>query len=60
MAGSSMSKVVKINVLLYDMLEFDNMNRVYREFFPTDPPAPPPRGATCWWPKIEIECIALA
>jgi enamine deaminase RidA (YjgF/YER057c/UK114 family) len=33
-AGSSLERVVKINILLYDMLEFDNMNRVYREFFP--------------------------
>jgi 2-iminobutanoate/2-iminopropanoate deaminase len=38
-AGSSMERVVKINVLLYDMLEFENMNAVYRKFFPKDPPA---------------------
>jgi len=60
-AGSSLERVVKINVLLYDMLEFDNMNRVYREFFPKDPPA----RTTCGVQlsagmKIEIECIALA
>ena len=60
-AGSSLERVVKINVLLYDMLEFENMNRVYREFFPTDPPA----RTTCGVQlsagmKIEIECIALA
>jgi 2-iminobutanoate/2-iminopropanoate deaminase len=60
-AGSSLERVVKINVLLYDMLEFENMNRVYREFFPKDPPA----RTTCGVQlsagmKIEIECIALA
>jgi len=60
-AGSSLERVVKINILLYDMLEFDNMNRVYREFFPNDPPA----RTTCGVQlsagmKIEIECIALA
>ena len=60
-AGSSLERVVKINILLYDMLEFDNMNRVYREFFPKDPPA----RTTCGVQlsagmKIEIECIALA
>jgi 2-iminobutanoate/2-iminopropanoate deaminase len=38
-AGSSLERVVKINVLLYDMLEFDNMNAVYRQFFPKEPPA---------------------
>jgi 2-iminobutanoate/2-iminopropanoate deaminase len=60
-AGSSLERVVKINVLLYDMLEFDNMNAVYRQFFPKDPPA----RTTCGVQlsagmKIEIECIALA
>lgn len=60
-AGSSMSKVVKINVLLYDMLEFDNMNRVYREFFPKDPPARTTCGVQlAGGLKVEIECIALA
>jgi 2-iminobutanoate/2-iminopropanoate deaminase len=60
-AGSSMEKVVKINVLLYDMLEFDNMNRVYREFFPTDPPARTTCGVQlAGGLKVEIECIALA
>ena len=60
-AGSSLERVVKINILLYDMLEFENMNRVYRDFFPKDPPA----RTTCGVQlsagmKIEIECIALA
>lgn len=60
-AGSSLERVLKINVLLYDMLEFDNMNQVYRQFFPNDPPA----RTTCGVQlsagmKIEIECIALA
>ena len=41
-AGSSLECVVKINVLLYDMLEFENMNAVYRQFFRrTHRPAPP-------------------
>jgi 2-iminobutanoate/2-iminopropanoate deaminase len=60
-AGSSLERVVKINVLIYDMLEFENMNAVYRQFFPKDPPA----RTTCGVQlsagmKIEIECIALA
>ena len=43
------------------MLEFDNMNRVYQQFFPQDPPA----RTTCSVQlsagmKVEIECIALA
>ena len=38
-AGSSLVKVIKVNVLIYSMLEYENMNSVYREFFPVDPPA---------------------
>ncbi len=37
-AGSSLERVVKLNVLLYDMLEFENMNAVFKQFFPVDPP----------------------
>ena len=60
-AGSAMNKVVKVNVLLYDMLEWDNMNRVYREFFPADPPARTTCGVQlAGGLKVEIECIALA
>jgi 2-iminobutanoate/2-iminopropanoate deaminase len=60
-ADSSLEKVVKINVLLYDMLEFDNMNRVYREFFPKDPPARTTCGVQlAGGLKVEIECITLA
>jgi enamine deaminase RidA (YjgF/YER057c/UK114 family) len=59
-AGSSLERVVKINVLLYDMLEFDNMNAVYRQFFPKDPPARTACGVQLSaGMKIEIECIAL-
>jgi 2-iminobutanoate/2-iminopropanoate deaminase len=59
-AGSSMERVVKINVLLYDMLEFENMNAVYRQFFPKDPPARTTCGVQLSFGlKVEIECIAL-
>jgi 2-iminobutanoate/2-iminopropanoate deaminase len=60
-AGSSLAKVVKVNVLIYSMLEYDNMNSVYREFFPTDPPARTVCGAgLIGGHKVEIECVALA
>jgi 2-iminobutanoate/2-iminopropanoate deaminase len=60
-AGSSLAKVVKVNVLIYSMLEYENMNSVYREFFPTDPPARTVYGVTLiGGHKVEIECIALA
>ena len=61
LAGSSLDRVVKINVLLYDMLEFENMNAVYRQFFPKDPPARTTCGVQLSGGlKVEIECIALA
>ena len=60
-AGSSLAKVVKVNVLIYSMLEYENMNSVYREFFPTDPPARTVCGARLiGGHKVEIECVALA
>jgi 2-iminobutanoate/2-iminopropanoate deaminase len=60
-AGSSLAKVVKVNVLIYSMLEYENMNSVYREFFPTDPPARTVCGAKLiGGHKVEIDCIALA
>jgi len=60
-AGSSLANVVKVNVLIYSMLEYENMNSVYREFFPIDPPARTVCGVNLiGGHKIEIECIALA
>jgi 2-iminobutanoate/2-iminopropanoate deaminase len=60
-AGSSLAKVVKVNVLIYSMLEHNNMNEVYREFFPVDPPARTVCGARLsGGSKVEIECVALA
>ena len=59
-AGSSMDKVVKVNVLLASMLEAVPMNDVYVQFFPDPPPARTVCGARlpdgC---KIIIECTAL-
>ena len=60
-AGSSLERVVKLNVLIYDMLEFENMNAVFKQFFPNDPPARTVCGVQLSaGMKIEIECIALA
>ena len=38
-AGSSMEKVVKCNVYVTDIGQFEAMNAVYRRYFPNDPPA---------------------
>jgi len=60
-AGSSLEKVVKANVYLRDMADFNDMNEVYLKFFPSDFPA-----RTCVAVKsvplnlpLEMECIAI-
>ena len=60
-AGSSLDKVVKVNVLLASMLEAQNMNEVYASYFPEPPPARTVCGARL--PdgvRVMIECTALA
>jgi 2-iminobutanoate/2-iminopropanoate deaminase len=59
-AGSSLSQVVKTTVFLQDIAHFAEMNGVYAEFFPGDPPARSavqvaalPLGAL-----VEIESVA--
>ncbi len=59
--GSSLDRSVKITIVLADIQDYDEMNRVWREFFPADPPA----RTTCALQLsngngVEIECIALA
>ena len=60
-AGSSLERVVRVQVVLADIADLDEMDRVYREFFPDDPPA-----RTAWSMQLrfgngcEIECVALA
>ena len=60
-AGSGLDRIVKMTVVLADAGDYDEMNRVWREFFPVDPPA-----RTAWSMQLrfgngcEIECVALA
>ena len=60
-AGSSLTRVVRVHVVLADIADLAEMDRVYREFFPVDPPA-----RTAWSMQLrfgngcEIECVALA
>src|SRR5882672_8290094 len=37
--GSSLARVVRVHVVLADISHMAEMDRVYREFFPADPPA---------------------
>ena len=38
-AGASLSDVIKTVVFLVDAADFARMNEVYKNYFPTDPPA---------------------
>ena len=60
-ADSGLKFVVKTTVFLQDLGDFAQMNAVYSEFFPENPPARStvqvaglPKGAL-----VEIECVAL-
>ena len=60
-AGSSLARVVKTTVYLKDMQSFEEMNKVYAQFFCDNPPARAtiqvgklPKDAA-----VEIEAIAL-
>lgn len=60
-AGSSMPNVAKCTVFLVNVADFAGMNRVYREFFPTEPPARSTvvvAALVVPSAKVEIECIA--
>ncbi|KAI5306466.1 hypothetical protein KEM56_000781 [Ascosphaera pollenicola] len=59
-AGSSMQRVVKVNVFLADMKDFGEMNAVYEKYFAHKPARS--CVAVAQLPKnvpVEIECIAL-
>ncbi|KAL2313385.1 Protein mmf1, mitochondrial [Schizosaccharomyces pombe] len=63
-AGSSLNKIVKVNIFLADMDDFAAVNKVYTEVLPDPKPA---RSCVAvktvplstQGVKIEIECIAL-
>jgi 2-iminobutanoate/2-iminopropanoate deaminase len=38
-AGSSLDRVVQVHVMIYDRIEYDVLNRVYRQYVPNAPPA---------------------
>jgi 2-iminobutanoate/2-iminopropanoate deaminase len=59
-AGSSLSRAVKVNVNMIDIMLFDGMNEVYKEFFPVNPPARTTCGVQLSMGlKVEIEVVAL-
>ena len=60
-AGSSMEKVVKVNVYLNDLKDYDAMNEVFRGRFGMEPPVRTTIAAAGGIPGnslVEIDCIA--
>jgi reactive intermediate/imine deaminase len=59
-AGSSMEKVLKVNVYLHDIGDFAAMNAVYRTRFPGEPPVRTTIGGVDMpdGGLVEIDCIA--
>lgn len=59
--GSSLNRVVKVTVMLADMSEWPEMNKVYVSYFPKHLPARSAFGANglALGARIEIECIAM-
>jgi enamine deaminase RidA (YjgF/YER057c/UK114 family) len=60
-AGSSMDKVLKVNVYLHDIRDFEAMNQVYRGRFGPNPPVRTTVGVYGGVPGqslVEIDCIA--
>jgi 2-iminobutanoate/2-iminopropanoate deaminase len=59
-AGSSMEHVVKTTVFISDFKDFEEMNKVYAKFFPTDQPARSTVQVVLYDGfKVEIEAIAV-
>ena len=59
-AGFTLSDVIKVNVYLRDNDDWHEMNEVYAEFFPTDPPARATVeiGKMAVGLHLEIDCVA--
>ena len=59
-AGSSLEHVVKTTVFISDFKDFEEMNKVYARFFPTNQPARSTVQVVLYDGfKVEIEAIAV-
>jgi 2-iminobutanoate/2-iminopropanoate deaminase len=46
--GSSLDRIVQVHAMIYDRIEYDVLNRLYRQYLPQMPPA-----RTVWSVQIE-------
>ena len=60
-AGTTLDRLVQVHATIYDRIEYDVLNRAYREFVPNGPPA-----RTVWSVsiesgfKVQLDVIAAA
>jgi 2-iminobutanoate/2-iminopropanoate deaminase len=60
-AGSSLDRIVQVHAIIYDSIEYDVLNRVYRQYVPSGPPA-----RTVWAAqseagfKVQLDILAAA
>ena len=60
-AGSSLDRLVQVRAMIYDRIEYDALNRVYRQYVPSGPPA-----RTVWSVrimdafKVQLDAVAVA
>ena len=59
-AGSSLARLAQVRAMIYDRIEYDALNRVYRQYVPEGPPA-----RTVWSVriidafKVQLDAIAV-
>lgn len=59
-AGASLERLVQVRAMIYDRIEYDALNRVYRQYVPNGPPA-----RTVWSVqiidafKVQLDAIAI-
>jgi 2-iminobutanoate/2-iminopropanoate deaminase len=58
-AGATVADVVKCNVYLASIADFDEMNAVYGQVFPSPLPARTTVGAALRGILVEIDCVAV-
>jgi 2-iminobutanoate/2-iminopropanoate deaminase len=60
-AGTSLERLVHVRAMIYDRIEYDALNRVYRQYVPDGPPA-----RTVWSVqiadafKVQLDAVAAA
>ena len=58
-AGADFKDVVKVNAYLTDLTRFPEYNAIYKEFFPSEPPARTTIGCQLFGIQVEIDCVAV-